>query len=81
MKMGRSTGCAMAVVGSVFDDSSTKFLGDAFDAMLGMLHGTHYPDAVREALADRVIEFGRTTSERDPQRLARAVLASLGIKF
>jgi RecB family endonuclease NucS len=60
---------------------STKFLGDAFDAVIGMLHGTNYPDGVREVLADRVIEFGRTTSERDPQRLARAVLASLGIKF
>ena len=69
----------MAVVGGVFDDSSTKFLGDAFDAVLGMLHGTNYPEGVREVLADRVIEFGRT--ERDPQRLARAVLASLGIKF
>ena len=79
--MKGSTGCAMAVVGGVFDDSSTKFLGDAFDAVLGMLHGTHYPDGVREVLADRVIEFGRTTSERDPQRLARAVLASLGIKL
>jgi hypothetical protein len=56
-------------------------LGDAFDAVLGMLHGTTYPDGVREVLADRVIEFGRTTSERDPQRLARAVLASLRIKF
>ena len=71
----------MAVVGGVFDDNSTKFLGDAFDAVLGMLHGTNYPDGVREALADRVIEFGRTSSERDPQRLGRAVLASLGIKF
>jgi hypothetical protein len=49
--------------------------------VLGMLHGTHYPDHVREVLADRVIEFGRTTSERDPQRLASAVLTSLGIKF
>jgi hypothetical protein len=58
-----------------------KFLGDAFDAVLGMLHGTNYPEGVREVLADRVIEFGRTTSERDPQRLAHAVLASLGIKF
>jgi hypothetical protein len=71
----------MAVIGGVFDDTSTKFLGDAFDAVLGMLHGTNYPEGVREVLADRVIEFGRTTSERDPQRLAHAVLASLGIKF
>ena len=71
----------MAVVGGVFDDTNTKFLGDFFDAVLAMLHGTNYPEGVREVLADRVIEFGRTTSERDPQRLAHAVLASLGIKF
>jgi hypothetical protein len=71
----------MAAMGGVFDEVSTKLLGDAFDAVLGMLHGTQYPDNVREAIADRVIEFGRTTSERDPQCLARAVLASLGIKL
>jgi hypothetical protein len=36
---------------------------------------------VREAIADRVLEFARNTTERDPQRLARAVVASLGIKL
>jgi len=36
---------------------------------------------VREVIANRVIEFGRTASEQDPQRLARAVVASLGIKL
>jgi hypothetical protein len=41
----------MAVVGGVFDDTNTKFLGDAFDAVLAMLHGTNYPDGVREVLA------------------------------
>jgi hypothetical protein len=65
-------------VGAVFDDISTKFLGEAFDAML---HGAHYSDTVREVIADRVIEFGRMTAERDPKRLARAVVASLGIKL
>jgi hypothetical protein len=67
-------------VGAVFDDISTKFLGEAFDAVLAMLHGANYSDTVREVIADRVIEFGRMTAERDPERLARAVVASLGIK-
>ena len=69
------------VIGAVFDDISTKFLGDAFDAVFTMLHGAQYPDDVREVIADRVLEFGRTATERDPQRLARAVVASLGIKL
>jgi hypothetical protein len=68
-------------VGAVFDDVSTKFAGDAFDAVFAMLHGAQYPDQVREAIADRVLQFARVSSERDPQRLARAVVASLGIKL
>ena len=68
-------------VGAVFDDISTKFLGDAFDAVFALLHGAQYPDHVREAIADRILEFGRTSSESDPQRLARTVMASLGIKL
>jgi hypothetical protein len=73
-------GCAMAI-GAVFDDINTKFLGEAFDAVFAMLHGAQYPDDVREVIADRVLEFGRATTEHDPQRLARAVVASLGIKL
>jgi len=69
------------VIGAVFDDLSTKFLGDAFDAVFAMLHGAQYPDDVREAIADRVLEFGNSTMEHDPQRLARAVVTSLGIKL
>ncbi len=68
-------------VGIVFDDISTKFLGEAFDAVFAMLHGAQYSEAVREVIADRVIEFGQTTLERDPHRLARAVVTSLGIKL
>jgi hypothetical protein len=68
-------------IGAVFDDVSTKFLGDAFDAVFAMLHGAQYPDQVREVIADRVLEFGRTSNESDPQRLACAVVASLGIKL
>jgi hypothetical protein len=68
-------------IGAAFGDISTKLLGDAFDAAFGKLHGTHYSEGVREAIAGRVIEFAGTTAERDPERLASAVLASLGIKL
>jgi hypothetical protein len=68
-------------VGAVFDDVGTKFLGDAFDTVFAMLHGAQYPDHVREVIADRILEFGRTATERDPERLARAVVTSLGIKL
>lgn len=78
--MSPSTGCAMTA-GAVFDDIGTKFLGDAFEAVFAMLHGAQYSDHVREVIADRVLEFGRTTTDRDPQRLARAVVVSLGIKL
>jgi hypothetical protein len=73
-------GCAMAL-GAVFDDSGTKFLGDAFDAVFALLHGAQYSDHVREVIADRILEFGRSASEHDPERLARTVVASLGIKL
>jgi hypothetical protein len=68
-------------VGAVFDDVSTKFLGDAFDAVFAMLHGARYPDQVREVIANRILELCRTSGERDPQRLARTVVTSLGIKL
>jgi hypothetical protein len=45
------------------------------------LHGVQYPDQVRDVIADRIIEFGRASNERDPRRLARTVVASLGIKL
>jgi hypothetical protein len=47
------------VIGAVFDDIGTKFLGDAFDAVFVMLHGAQYPDDVREVTADRVLESAR----------------------
>jgi hypothetical protein len=68
-------------VGAVFDDVSTKFLGDAFDPVFAMLHGARYPDQVREVIANRILELCRISGERDPQRLARTVVTSLGIKL
>ncbi|HEX4043394.1 MAG TPA: hypothetical protein VHY10_16975 [Xanthobacteraceae bacterium] len=65
----------------VFDDARTKIIGDAFDAVCGQLHGTAYPQGVREVIADRVIQIALRSSERDAARLADAVVASLGIKL
>ena len=39
-----STGCVMAV-GAVFDDVSTKFVGDAYDAVFAMLQARNIPTA------------------------------------
>ena len=55
--------------------------GCAFDAVFAMLRGAQYPDQVREVIADRVLEFGRTSNESNPRRLACAAVASLGIKL
>jgi hypothetical protein len=74
-------GCEMGNSSAVFDDATTQIMGEAFDAVCGKLHGTVYPDPVREAIADRVIEIARGSRERDPGRLADAVVASLGIKL
>ncbi len=65
---------------AVFDETRTKAIGDAFDAVCGKLHGTCYPDTVLEAIADRVIEIAFRSNESDPARLADAVVASLGLK-
>jgi hypothetical protein len=71
----------MYVSAPVFDDARTKIIGDAFDAVCGQLHGTVYPQGVREVIADRVIQIALSSSERDAARLADAVVASLGIKL
>lgn len=65
----------------VFDDERTKTLGDTFDAVCHKLHGAGYPDNVREAIADRVIETVAASAESDPLQLADSVIASLGIKL
>lgn len=71
----------MRATAAVFDDTRTKVIGDAFDAVCGKLHGTCYPDSVREAIADRVIQIALRSRERDPSRLADAVVVSLRLKL
>lgn len=71
----------MSFQAAVFDDTRTKIIGDAFDTVCGKLHGRWYPERVREAIADRVIQLALHSDEGDPIRLADAVVASLGIKL
>ena len=71
----------MFVSTAVFDDTRTKVIGDAFDAVCGKLHGVRYLDPVLEAIADRVIEIAARSNESDPARLADAVVTSLGLKL
>jgi hypothetical protein len=64
---------------NVFDDVRTKLMGDAFDAICVKLHGIDYPAAVREAIADCIIDTMNTAPECDSIRLADVVLKRLGI--
>ena len=59
----------------------TKIVGDTFDAVFAMLHGAQYPDRVREAIADRVLEFSQEYGRRDPQAGWHARGRELGIKL
>lgn len=63
-----------------FDDVHTKRMGEAFDAVCARLHGLNYPVAVREAIADCVIQTMSVKPECDSTSLAAAVLQTLGIK-
>jgi hypothetical protein len=72
---------AFSVPTTVFDEVRTKILGDAYDAVCGKLHGTHYSDSVREVIADRVLAIGAASPDHDPETLAKAVVISLGFKI
>jgi hypothetical protein len=77
-------GCAMDafnVPTTVFDEVRTKILGDAYDAVCGKLHGTRYPDSLRETIAGRVLAIAAASPDHNPETLAKAVVTSLGIKF
>jgi hypothetical protein len=71
----------MSALTTAFDDVRTHIMGEAFDAICSKLHGTYYSRRVREAIAVRILEIEHTTSEKDSERLANSVIASLGIKL
>jgi hypothetical protein len=61
----------------VFDDATTRIMGEAFDAACKELHDTGQPAVVYEVMAKRIIAAARR-GERDVTRLRNAALAALG---
>jgi hypothetical protein len=72
---------ALNIPTTVFDETRTKVMGEAYDAVCGRLHGIGYPDSVREVIAGRVLAIAAASSVEDPELLASAVVTSLGIKL
>lgn len=60
----------------VFDDSTTRVMGEAFDAACKELHDRGQPEIVHEVLAKRIIKAAQR-GERDVARLRDAALAAL----
>jgi hypothetical protein len=64
-------------VGTVFNDRTTKIMGEAFDSACKELHDTGQPAIVYEVIAKRIIDCAKN-GERDQLRLRNAGLAALG---
>jgi hypothetical protein len=60
----------------VFDDATTKRMGEAFDAACWELHHTAQADLLHEIMAKRVIDAARR-GERSVTRLQDAALSGL----
>jgi hypothetical protein len=60
----------------VFDDASTKIMGEAFDAACKALHDSSDPKLAHEIIARRIILAARQ-GERDVVRLRDAALAAV----
>ena len=60
----------------VFDPETLVILGEAYDKALASLHDRGQPLLVREIMAERI--FDLATMERDPDRLCKAALGTLG---
>ena len=61
----------------VFDDATTRIMGEAFDLACKELHDTGQSAAVQEVMAKRIVAAARK-GERDVTRLRNAALAALG---
>jgi len=61
----------------VFDDATTRIMGEAFDAACKALHDTGQPAVVQEVMAKRIIAAARR-GERDVTRLRNTALSALG---
>jgi hypothetical protein len=56
---------------TVFDDATTRVMGDAFDAVCKSLRDKGQPEIVYEVIARRIIDAAKK-GERDPERLRAA---------
>jgi hypothetical protein len=56
---------------TVFDDATTRLMGEAFDEVCKSLRDKGQPEVVYEVIARRIIEAAKK-GERDPQRLRAA---------
>jgi len=61
----------------VFDDATTRIMGEAFDAACKELRDTGQPAVVQEVMAKRIVAAARR-GERDVTRLRNVALAALG---
>jgi len=68
-----------AGLAGVFDDRTTKVMGEAFDAACKDLHDTGQPRIVYEVVATRIIEAAKS-GERDPEKLRDRALTAFGGK-
>ena len=64
--------------GRVFDNDTTRVMGEAFDAVMRVLPPTGQPAIVREVVANRVIEIVER-GERGREQIARRALNELGV--
>jgi hypothetical protein len=62
------------MVPGAFEPEAVAAMSEAFEAAYEVLHEAGQPEAVREAIAKRIIAAA-TTGERDPVRLRAAALA------
>jgi hypothetical protein len=65
-----------AQITQTFDPEATLILAQAFDMACALLGHTPQPTAVREAIAESIIEAAKA-GERDPVRLREAGLGAL----
>jgi hypothetical protein len=62
---------------SVFDDSATRAMGEAFDAACAELQDSNLPKLVCGIIAERIVDAAKR-GERDPIRLCDFAIAAMG---
>jgi hypothetical protein len=63
----------------VFDPEATAALALAYERAVGELHADRQPEFVREIIAKGIIAAAMR-GERDPDRLCKSALASIGFR-